>query len=243
MSLGFGYDMVLLPPRDDAEPRPEPIPPQPVRGRRSGHHARGAWGGRRRSSISDLTAKARARSALLPHVPHQIAHSSSPRGARGRARGASSSAPRTNRGTPRPPVPPRSKGKARLPPPPQKKDPRALTSQHPPTSPKAAVGELAATPSQLRFRLRSAAATIASFTSTLLSAYADHSGHHLSSTLDLIATPPVSSYPEDPTSGEDEWAGTDFSSLGDPETFMRFLEASNYCLSYSESNEGGYDPS
>jgi len=27
MSLGFGYDMVLLPPHDDAEPRPELIPP------------------------------------------------------------------------------------------------------------------------------------------------------------------------------------------------------------------------
>jgi len=41
MSLGSGYDMVLLPPCDDAEPRPETIPPQPVRGRRSGHHAGG----------------------------------------------------------------------------------------------------------------------------------------------------------------------------------------------------------
>jgi len=39
MSLGSDYDMVLLPPRGDAEPRPEPIPPQSVRGRRSGHHA------------------------------------------------------------------------------------------------------------------------------------------------------------------------------------------------------------
>jgi hypothetical protein len=39
MSLGSGYDMVLLPPHDDAEPRSDPIPPQPVRGRRSGHHA------------------------------------------------------------------------------------------------------------------------------------------------------------------------------------------------------------
>ena len=27
MSLGSGYDMVLLPPRGDAEPRPELIPP------------------------------------------------------------------------------------------------------------------------------------------------------------------------------------------------------------------------
>jgi len=44
MSLGFGYDMVLLPPRDDAEPRPEPIPPQSARGRRSGHHAQGEPG-------------------------------------------------------------------------------------------------------------------------------------------------------------------------------------------------------
>ena len=34
MSLGSGYDMVLLPPRDNVEPRLEPIPPQPVRGRR-----------------------------------------------------------------------------------------------------------------------------------------------------------------------------------------------------------------
>ena len=42
MSLGFGYDMVLLPPRDDAEPRLEPLPPQPEHGRRSGHLAGGA---------------------------------------------------------------------------------------------------------------------------------------------------------------------------------------------------------
>jgi hypothetical protein len=45
----------------------------------------------------------------------------------------------------------------------------------------------------------------------------------LRSTLDLVSTPPVSSYPEDLTSGNDEWAGADFSGCGDPETFMRFL--------------------
>jgi len=28
MSLGSGYDMILLPPRNNAEPSPEPIPPQ-----------------------------------------------------------------------------------------------------------------------------------------------------------------------------------------------------------------------
>ena len=93
MSLGSGYDMVLLPPRDNAEPRPEPIPPQLVRGRPSGHHAGGARRGRQRSRISDPAAEARTRPALPPYIPHQIAHSSSPRGARGRAREASSSAP------------------------------------------------------------------------------------------------------------------------------------------------------
>jgi len=29
--------------------------------------------------------------------------------------------------------------------------------------------------------------------------------------------------------------------VGDPETFMRFLEASNYCLGYSDSDDGGHD--
>ena len=98
-------------------------------------------------------------------------------------------------------------------------------------------------PSELPFGFRSTAATYASSASTSLSAYADLPGHHLRSTLDLITTPPVSSYPEDPTSGEDEWAGAGFSGCGDPETFMCFLEASNYCLGYSDSDDGGYNPS
>ena len=63
------------------------------------------------------------------------------------------------------------------------------------------------------------------------------------STLDLISTPPVSPYPEDPTSGDDEWAGAHFFGCCDPETFMRFLEASNYCFGYSDSDNGNYDPS
>ena len=63
MSLGSGYDMILLPPRNDAEPSPEPIPPQSVRGRRSGHHAGGSRRGRQRSRISDPTSEARTRPA------------------------------------------------------------------------------------------------------------------------------------------------------------------------------------
>jgi len=237
MSLGSSYDMVLLPPRGDVEPRPEPIPPQSVRGRRSGHHAGAAWRGRQRSRISDPTTEARVRPALPPHIPHQIARSSGPTGARGTARGASSSAPRTNRGSSRPPVPSQSKGKARLPPAPQKEDKGASSSR-----PTMDGGETAGPP-ELPFGLRNAAATYASSVSTSLSAYTDLPGHHLRSTLDLIASPPISSYPEDPTSGDDEWAGADFSGCGDPETFMRFLEASNYCLGYSDSDDGSYDPS
>jgi hypothetical protein len=132
MSLGSGYDMVLLPPCGDTEPRPEPIPPQPVRGRCSGHHAGGAWRGRQRSRIAhSLTLPPRQGPVRPspPYIPHQIAHSSGLPGARGRARGATSSAPRTNRGTSRPPVLPRSKGKARLPPPLQKRDQGASTSR------------------------------------------------------------------------------------------------------------------
>jgi hypothetical protein len=36
---------------------------------------------------------------------------------------------------------------------------------------------------------------------------------------------------------------SEFFRCGDPETFMRFLEASNYCLGYSDSDDGSYDPS
>ena len=111
------------------------------------------------------------------------------------------------------------------------------------SSPPPMDGGKTAASSENPFGFRSIAATYASSTSTSLSAYADLLGHHLRSALDLITTPPVLSYPEDPTSGEDEWAGADFSDYGDLETFMCFLESSNYCLGYSDSNENSYDPS
>ena len=100
-----------------------------------------------------------------------------------------------------------------------------------------------APPLVLPYGLRNAAASYASFMSTSLSAYADLLGHHLRSTLDLIATQLISSYPKEPTLGEDAWANADFSGLGNLETFMCFLEASNYCLGYSDSDGDDYDPS
>jgi hypothetical protein len=98
-----------------------------------------------------------------------------------------------------------------------------------------------ATPLVLPYGLKNAATSSTSSTSTSLSAYEDLLGHHLRSTLDLIATPPILYYPKEPTLGEDMWAGANFSGLGDPETFMHFLEASNYCLGYSDSDGDNYD--
>jgi hypothetical protein len=49
MSLSSSYDMVLLLPRDDAEP----LPPQPECGRRLGHHAAGAPDGNGEFPIGD----------------------------------------------------------------------------------------------------------------------------------------------------------------------------------------------
>ena len=94
-----------------------------------------------------------------------------------------------------------------------------MTPCHPPPTD----GGKTAASSKFPFRFRSTTATYTSSASTSLSVYADLPEHHLRSTLDLIATPPVSLYPEDPTSGEDECADTDFSSCGDLETFMCFL--------------------
>ena len=121
-----------------------------------------------------------------------------------------------------------------------------MTSQLPPTSPskpEVITGGLTATPRVLSYGLKNTTASYASSVSTSLSAYADLPGHHMRSTLDLIATPHLSSYPEKVTSGEDAWAGTNFSGLGDPDTFMSFLEASNCCLNFSNTDGDNYNPS
>ena len=83
---------------------------------------------------------------------------------------------------------------------------------------------------------------VASSASTSLSAYVDLSDHNLRSTLDLIATPSASTYPEEISSDDDAWAGIDFSGLGNQETLLRFLEVSDYCFGYFDSNGGDYDP-
>jgi hypothetical protein len=73
------------------------------------------------------------------------------------------------------------------------------------------VEEPAIVPFMLPYGLENAVVTYASSISTSLSAYADLPSHLLRCTLDLIATPPASSYPEVISSHEDAWAGADFS--------------------------------
>ena len=99
------------------------------------------------------------------------------------------------------------------------------------------------TPFMLSYCHKNVAMTYASSASTLLSAYVDFPSHHLRSTVDLIATPPTSSYPKEVSLDEGVWVGMDFSCLGDLETLFHFLEASNYCFGYSDSDGDDYDPS
>lgn len=98
-------------------------------------------------------------------------------------------------------------------------------------------------PFRLPYGLKSVATAYASFMGTSLSAYMDLLGHHIGSTLDLIAAPSASTRSEETSSEDDPWVGADFSRLSDPATLFRFLEVSDYCFGYSDSDEGGHDPS
>jgi hypothetical protein len=80
----------------------------------------------------------------------------------------------------------------------------------------------------------------ASSVSTAVSAYVELPGHHLCSTLDLLTSTPVSTY-ADSTEDSDSWAGADLSGLQDAKALRRFLDASNYCLGYSDSDGDGYE--
>lgn len=84
--------------------------------------------------------------------------------------------------------------------------------------------------------------TYASSVSAAMSAYAKLPGHHLRSTLDLLASTLASTY-TDSAEDSDSWAGADFSGLCDPEALRRFLATRDYRFGYSDSDEGSYDPS
>jgi hypothetical protein len=62
----------------------------------------------------------------------------------------------------------------------------------------------------------SAVAAYSSSASAAMSAYAELPGHHLCSTLDLLATTPASTYANS-KEDSDSWADADFSGLHDSE--------------------------
>jgi hypothetical protein len=90
--------------------------------------------------------------------------------------------------------------------------------------------------------LNNTAKTYASSMSTSMSAYAELPGHHLLSTLDLLASTPASTYAGS-MEDSDPWVDADFSGLHDPEALRWFLATSDYRFGYSDSDEGSYDPS
>ena len=94
---------------------------------------------------------------------------------------------------------------------------------------------LAMAPSPYPFGLNNATAAYAS-------AHAEPSGRHQRFALDLIAT--TSTHTHADSSEEDEaCAGADFSGLRDPKAMHHFMAASDYCFSYSDSDdEDTYDP-
>ena len=91
------------------------------------------------------------------------------------------------------------------------------------------------TPSPYPFGLGNAATAYAF-------AHTEPLGRHQCFALDLIATSPTHTHID--SSEEDKaWAGADFSELRDPKAMRRFMAASDYCFSYSDSDdEDTYDP-
>ena len=76
------------------------------------------------------------------------------------------------------------------------------------------------------------------YASASASTHAEPSGCHQHFALDLIAT--TSTHTHADSSEEDEaWARVDFFGLRDPKAMRRFMAASDYCFSYSDSNDGG----
>jgi hypothetical protein len=95
--------------------------------------------------------------------------------------------------------------------------------------------------------MRYAAMTYASSVSTNLAAYEDLPGHHLLAVRNLIATTKDESYhgsaSELTPATSHGYTKRDFSGVLDLVMFQRFLDATDYCFSFSDdSSIGSYDP-
>jgi len=113
--------------------------------------------------------------------------------------------------------------------------PSSSSAPPPPEEPTTAEQGPAMAPSPYPFGLRNAAAAYAS-------AHMEPSGRHRRFSLDFSTA--TLTHTHCGSSEEDEtWAGAYFSGLRNLEAMRRFLAASDYCFSYSDSDdEGTYDP-
>eukprot|EP00267_Zea_mays_P043203 XP_020395269.1 uncharacterized protein LOC109940245 [Zea mays] len=221
MSLGYDYDMVLLPPRHHTDDdyrfsQPGGARPLLLPWPEEGHpdlRRRPSRRRRRRRNNRNRTAGGASR----------------PAGASGQADGADSLvrdlsdvslAPRTTTAT-------------------------HVASTISPSAPPPAIREVGSTSRSLPFGMSNVAAGYPSSVSTHMSAYTELPGHHLQSTLDLLATTPTSEH-VDSEVGDDLDPGLDFFGLCDLGSMRHFLSACDYYLSddsndYSSDDEG-YNP-
>ena len=94
-------------------------------------------------------------------------------------------------------------------------------------------------PSPYPFGLRN---TAASYAYAYASTHAEPSRHHQRFALGFGTTTSTHSH-ADSSEVDEAWARADFSRLRDPKAMRCFLAASDYCFSYSDSDdEGTYDP-
>jgi hypothetical protein len=95
------------------------------------------------------------------------------------------------------------------------------------------------------FGMRNVVACYSSSVSTHMSAYTEHLGHHLRSTLDLLTNTSTSKR-VDFEEEDDMDPGLDFSGLRDPDSMRHFLSSCDYYLSDGSndynSNDEGYNP-
>ena len=213
MSLGWGYDMVLLTPR---APLPDDVTtdPQPRRRQRPGRGSRSTHQARRDRDHPDTT-QARGNAPRSAGIPCPAVGTESPVGdlsilSLGKEKILATHGDASSSSS----VPP------------------------PPEGPALAERRPAVAPSPYPFGLINAAAA---FASAYASKHAEPSGLHQRFALDF--SPATSAHAHADSSEEDEaWAGAGFSSLCDPEAMRRFMTASDYCFGYSDSDdEGTYD--
>jgi len=190
MSLGYQYDMVLLPPRAPSDN--DSSLQRPRHGRRPGHRSRRA----RRARRKQISPNSSMRNG--DNAPYSSGNPQPATGTTSLTRDLSSMS-LAARGVPaaRNDAPSTSFA----PPPPEE-----LTSS---------VQGPATASSPFPYGLNNAATAYTSSVSTNLTAYTELPGHHLCSTVDLLTTTPASTY-ADSSEDSDAWAGADFSGLRDP---------------------------